>query len=146
MTFATVYAFTRRHVLAGHTAFAIKGAWSRAVRLTDGDVSDGLCRQPIALCVAHATRILFRRDPRTDAQRIAAFYEDRKREARRHAAIVAATSAPAGPVSIFSGSIEAQKTDKPPAAAAGGLRNVAAFLEETAKMIKNKLPLNKDEV
>jgi hypothetical protein len=84
-SFATVYAFAKRHAIDGHTAIAIQSAWKRAVEMTHADAvdSDGLpkgqsfCRKPIALCVAHATRILFRCDNRTADQRRADFFAER---------------------------------------------------------------------
>ncbi len=75
--FSTVFAFVRRHAIAAHTGAAIQSAWDRAVHQTHADVVDGLCRHPIALCVAHATRILLR-DPRSRSQRMSAFYTWRK--------------------------------------------------------------------
>ncbi len=74
--FATVFSFVRGHVVDGHAANAIRSAWSKAVHLTHADVVDGLCRKPIALCVAHAARLL-RRDDRTRQERIQQFYEQR---------------------------------------------------------------------
>lgn len=76
-SFPTVFNFVRRHALDGHEATAIQTAWKKAVEMTHSDAADSVglpknqsfCRKPIALCVAHATRILFRRDPRTAEKR-----------------------------------------------------------------------------